>query len=279
MTKALVMYAEEEEEYLPDPGNYTQSWNSAIIADPQHKEYGHALTTARHQTHWVHPAYLQEVMRRFRVQRKYFYCPSNPTLDTDDNWQGRADPAGVQASFTITGYAYLSGRAQYDVKLEDEGVNDVRDYRRLRNILLANGGVVVEGFEEIPLGYRYKIMSRRLSEAAFYDQVAVDFVRFWNGSFQQGIGEQTVGLPNHIADVTRNSTAAQHAELGMMPEGRGGCNVSYKDGHVTWTPQKRLGQRVTAASAPTVISSNYLNETGYRRFKHTNYDRGAKYWW
>ncbi|MDD8045980.1 MAG: prepilin-type N-terminal cleavage/methylation domain-containing protein [Verrucomicrobiota bacterium] len=95
LTLATIIYADDQEGRLPNPGNIQPHWMSIYCRD----------------------AFAQN----YNIPRKAFYCPSNPGWDRDDFWDW---PGGTE---TVTGYFYFGGNPGY----REPGPIGVRGYDRV----------------------------------------------------------------------------------------------------------------------------------------------------
>ena len=290
MTTGLITYATEADDRLPDPGNWSGMWNHTTIKLANHREQGKVVDRAAPQTHWTHPAFFQSVINKGTVDRNYFFCPSNPELNTDDNWEGRADPPGSQQRFSILGYMFLAGRPELAVK-PNQAARNAWDYSTRWNKLVSftdNSGSTktysdFEGFEEVPLGYDFQLFKLRLSDRSFYDVAIADFCRFYaSAGFENNISgpDGTArARPNHI-DYSAAGNAFDLAQSGLMPKGSGGSNVSHVDGHVEWKSQSEIGAVIDMNGAPRdVLRFASPGSKGFRNFKQGDQDEASKYWW
>ncbi len=91
--QALIMAANENKGKLMDVGN----------GNGQFDDSGN--TTHSNEVQVIHPAARDALLDRYGMVREIFFCPSNPEMNTDFNWQ-RTD----KNNFAFTGYMILAGR-------------------------------------------------------------------------------------------------------------------------------------------------------------------------
>lgn len=150
----------------------------------------------------IDPNVMNLFQTNYQLQRLSFYCPSNLEWDTDANW---FDSSGLN----VIGYVFLGGQA----KLSQPKQTVLTYY---------------SGFEEVPAGSL--VFPRKLDDyTAFYQVLVTDLTRSIGNNLTSGGGS------NHVVANDSNPT-------GYMPNGSGGANVGYMDGHVEWHPQSQMGQ-------------------------------------
>jgi prepilin-type N-terminal cleavage/methylation domain-containing protein/prepilin-type processing-associated H-X9-DG protein len=153
--------------------------------------------------YYVGPTAINKLQNYYQLQRPNFYCPSNTEWNTDDNWFSSTGDY-------IVGYSFLGGR-----KLLCQSVSAVL-------------GTAYNGLEEVPGGTRLVFPQRLDQTGAFYQILVTDLTRSYGNLFSNGSGS------NHITGGGDSN--------GCMPQGNGGANVGYMDGHVEWHPQNTMGQ-------------------------------------
>ena len=273
--QCMVVYAEEYQDYLPDPGNWSGMWNHTVIRDPNHNRTGRVCDSVAFNLHWIHPGFRQVLMDQYLLEREYFYCPSNPDLNTDHVWNATDGGAGGDGVHIITGYLVLAGRKE--LATTHDQIQNTR--------FVSNSGTVrtyfpyAAGFEtlsrpELPVG------KLRLHEEAAMDVAMADFARAWaHEGFDIRTGNGDYGYPNHLKV---GHGAAAIPIRGMMPDGAGGANVGHLDGHVRWKSQPELGQAVVDETlvAPDASPplSNKIGQLGFRVIYYHGSDE-KWYWW
>jgi prepilin-type N-terminal cleavage/methylation domain-containing protein/prepilin-type processing-associated H-X9-DG protein len=146
------------------------------------------------------------------LTRDYFYCPSNPQWNTEAYWN-TYDSTPAYGVATI-GYSIYAGRVYYNHSSKMGGVT-VSDN--------------IGGFYEPVAAGNKQAFHETLYDEAYYNELASDLTRSYNYSF----GTSTGRASNHVVGV--------ESPVGYIPDGPGGANVSYVDGHAKWKAQKELG--------------------------------------
>jgi len=162
-------------------------------------------SASRLQSYWVNVEARRDLNEGYGIPREYFYCPANQDWNTDEFWTG--DGSHFSVPYTVTGYQFFVGRPSY----------------------YDPSSTSFTGFEEVPDGERR--FHRTIEDKAFYGAVVADLTRYYRDSFHR----DPLRASNHIEEDVPNVTT--------MPNGSGGGNVSYIDGHTEWKPQNELGQR------------------------------------
>lgn len=95
---SVLMYADDTEDRFPRDGDDDPHWIGRPFRDLLHKTYG--------------------------LKRDQFYCPSNPTWNRDDFWNG------LSAGTAVMGYVYLAGEPSYDNPSLYRGVTNTPVFAR-----------------------------------------------------------------------------------------------------------------------------------------------------
>ena len=273
--QCMVFYAADYNDHLPDPGNWTGMWNHTVIRDPAHNRSGRVCDNVAFNLHWIHPGYRQTMMDQYPLDREYFFCPSNPDLNTDHVWNATDGGAGGDGVHIITGYLVLGGRKELATQR-----HKIRETRFVNN----NGQAktytpFASGFENMP-DPDLPIGRLKLSEKSASDVAMADFARAWAAEgFDIRIGNGEYGYPNHLLVGHSDKAIPIH---GFMPDGAGGANVGYLDGHVDWKSQSEMGQAVTdetlAAPDASPPLANMRGSMGFRVMYYHGTDE-KWYWW
>ncbi|MCG8402850.1 MAG: hypothetical protein MJA84_14855, partial [Firmicutes bacterium] len=220
----LLLYAEDNDDWIPDSGNNSGDWNTTRINNPEYLENNPSLTlnaNTRAAPYIMHPAFRDVMVDRYQLQRKYLYCPSNGNWNTDEYWYSKPGTEGTSGGFIITELVFLAGRHELNNKALEVG-----KAKNWEGNNVFNG---YKGFEDVL--NRFPVFRRRVSERSELDVVVVDFTRSFQGVFSR------IGGANHI------DSASEDPKLpGFMPSGSGGANRAHIDGHVEWVPQNTLGK-------------------------------------
>lgn len=273
--QCMVLYAEEYRDCLPDPGNWSGMWNHTVIRDPNHNCAGDVCDSVAFNLHWIHPGFRQVMMAQYPLERDFFYCPSNPDLNTDDVWNATDGGAVSDGVHIITGYLVLAGRKELATTHDRIQTTQFFNNRGRRTVYTPyKGGFETLSRPELPVG------RLRLHEEAAMDVAMADFARaWWREGFDIRIGNGEYGYPNHL-QVGHGASAIPIR--GVMPDGSGGANVGHLDGHVDWKAQLELGQPITAEtlSAPDASPplSDRIGQKGFRTmYYHGTHEKW--YWW
>jgi prepilin-type N-terminal cleavage/methylation domain-containing protein/prepilin-type processing-associated H-X9-DG protein len=165
--------------------------------------------TSKLELQSMHEAARDRLVERYGMTREVFFCPSNPEQNTDINWRRTSE-----GNITVAGYMMIGGRT---------GLAQTKD-RVDPNY---------KGFEEVS-GEKV-VVPGKLGQKAFYEVLVTDMTRSYRDNF--GAPDDKEARSNHIlANASDKGT-------GIMPQGKGGANVGYIDGHVEWHPQNEMGQR------------------------------------
>jgi prepilin-type N-terminal cleavage/methylation domain-containing protein/prepilin-type processing-associated H-X9-DG protein len=195
----LIMIANEHKGRLMDVGNSDHSLDQEV--DPPN-------TATHSELQEIHQG-ARDMLIKYGMPRKSFFCPSNLDVDTDYNW-ARPD----EDNFAVVGYMFFAGRtplAGNKAELKAKGF---------------------QGLEEVPDDQM--VLPAKVGQRSFYQVLVSDFTRTYANSFGAPDGKNA--RSNHI-------TAEQSdAGTGIMPRGKGGSNVGYIDGHVEWHNQNDMGQ-------------------------------------
>ncbi len=206
--------AREQAKRVACASNVRQFCNAMIMAANENK--GRLMDVGNRNGQWddsgnvyrsdevqvIHPAARDALVERYGMIRKAFFCPSNLDMDTDYNW-ARPD----KQDYGFVGYVMYGGRTTLGKYKNDPAVT------------AAFAAMV---FEEVPADMQ--LFPTKLGQRSFYPVLVADIVR----SYQNELNPS-----NHVngQDPT-----------GFMPQGKGGANVGYIDGHVEWRAQNDLGQ-------------------------------------
>jgi prepilin-type N-terminal cleavage/methylation domain-containing protein/prepilin-type processing-associated H-X9-DG protein len=216
--QALLMYANENRGFFFEPGNgksYAQLTNAAL---PQVKPWDSSGETFfRYDVQTIHPQPRDILINEYKLTPEIFFCPSNrpenPTLPgTGEMTLNRTDipmsPATPLGGFAFAGYMIFAGRAAL-VGTAAQAAHPTYGYG---------------GFEEVPPGMKI-VPSKVGQKDAFYPVLVSDTTR----SYQNNLAPS-----NHV--MGNDST-------GYIPNGKGGANTGFIDGHVEWRGQRQLGQK------------------------------------
>lgn len=222
ITTTLLIYADENADWIPDSGNNSGDWNTTRINNPEYLKNNPSLTinaNSRSAPYITHPAFRDVMVDRYQLQRKYLYCPSNGNWNTDEYWYSKPGTEGTTGGFIITELVFLTGRHELNNKALEIG--------KAKNSEGQDVFSGYKGFEDV-LG-RFPVFRRKVSERSELDVVVVDFTRSFDGVFSR------IGGANHI-------DASQEQIEEYMPAGNGGANRAHIDGHVEWVTQNNLGK-------------------------------------
>jgi prepilin-type N-terminal cleavage/methylation domain-containing protein/prepilin-type processing-associated H-X9-DG protein len=237
--QALMMYASENRGYFFEPGNgksHKQLTNASLPQAGPWDNSGELFR--RYDVQTIHPAPRDMLIREYKLAGEIFFCPSNRPEDPFTPGVGnqltlyRNDipnpPATAAGGFAFAGYMIFAGRAAL-VGTKAQAVHPTFTY---------------SGFEEVPDDK--KIVPSRLGQKdVMYPVLVSDTTRTFSNSLTPS---------NHVfgAETT-----------GYIPNGKGGSNTGFLDGHVEWKSQKDLGQRAVPPST----------EAGRRQFAHSTSTR------
>jgi prepilin-type processing-associated H-X9-DG protein len=223
--QALLMYANENRGWFFEPGNAKSYRQITTPAMPQTGPWDQSGETfKRYDVQTIHPAPRDILIKEYKLTPEIFFCPSNrpdnPTLPgAGELTLYRSDipnpPATSAGGFAFAGYMIFAGRAAL-VGTKAEAVHP------------SFGGY--GGFEEVPTGAKI-VPSRVGQKGVFYPVLVSDTTR----SYQNNLAPS-----NH---VTGNDST------GFIPNGKGGSNTGFIDGHVEWRAQPDLGQKPTPTQA------------------------------
>jgi prepilin-type N-terminal cleavage/methylation domain-containing protein/prepilin-type processing-associated H-X9-DG protein len=210
--------AREQAKRVACASNVRQFCNALIMAANENK--GRLMDVGNRNGQWddsgntyrsdevqvIHPAARDALVERYGMIRKAFFCPSNLDMDTDYNWS-RPD----KQDYGFVGYVMYGGRTTLGKYKTDPAVA---------------AAFAANVFEEVPADMQ--LFPTKLGQRSFYPVLVADIVR----SYQNELNPS-----NHVngQDPT-----------GFMPQGKGGANVGYIDGHVEWRAQNDLGQTDSA---------------------------------
>lgn len=180
-----------------------------------------------------------ELVEQYGVSPAYFYCPSNPEYKTafgsHENW---TDATGVSLGYVIpVGEAERINGA--GIKYRYSSFKDAKDS-----------------------GWEGPVIHETLEDVAWYDAVASDLTATWNL-----IPERTNSAGQMVSTMNHIKTNAVPGGGGILPEGDGGANTAFIDGHAKWLPRKELG---TPAAG---------NGTYYRFYGGNLNGDGRKHYW
>jgi prepilin-type N-terminal cleavage/methylation domain-containing protein/prepilin-type processing-associated H-X9-DG protein len=161
-------------------------------------------STVNEDVQVIHPGARDMMVNKYGMPRNIFFCPSNQEMDTDANWH-RTD----LNDFAFTGYMFVGGRT---------GLG------KTKAEVKASGKY--DGFEEIPDTDGRLVFPTKVGQKSFYEVLVTDTTR----SYQNNLSPS-----NHTRGADDNPA-------GFMPQGKGGSNVGFMDGHVEWRAQNDLGQ-------------------------------------
>jgi prepilin-type N-terminal cleavage/methylation domain-containing protein/prepilin-type processing-associated H-X9-DG protein len=237
--QALMMYATDNRGWFFEPGNGKSHRQLTDVTLPQAGPWDSSGEThKRYDVQTLHPTVRDMLMKEYKMTGEIFFCPSNrpedPFLPVGGNQQTlyRTDipnpPATAAGGFAFAGYKVFAGRAAL-VGTKAQAVHPTFNY---------------SGFEEVPADK--KIVPSRLGQKdVMYAVLVGDTTRSFGGNLTPS---------NHVvgADPT-----------GYIPNGKGGSNTGFLDGHVEWKSQKDLGQRFVPPNT----------DTGRRQFGHSTSTR------
>jgi prepilin-type processing-associated H-X9-DG protein len=191
---ALLMYANDNRGNFPDVGNVDHEWDR--VGDTPN-------TNTNKELQVIHPAARDELVQKYGMVRKIFFCPSNQEMNTDYNWD-RPD----LNHFAFAGYTILCGRTKLATT----------------KALL---DPVYQGFDEVTDGGE-QLLPARAGQHAFYPVLVADTTR----SYQNNLTPS-----NHVTGDDSTGYIPDSSD------GTQGANVGYVDGHVDWKKQSDLGQK------------------------------------
>jgi prepilin-type processing-associated H-X9-DG protein/prepilin-type N-terminal cleavage/methylation domain-containing protein len=191
---SMIMIANEHKGKFMDVGNIDHALDNEVTPPN---------TVTSNEVQVIHPG-ARDLLVRYGVPRQMFFCPSNPDMDTDFNWQ-RTD----KSNYAFTGYMFLGGRTNLG-KTWSEALNKDKIYSGLEEVKAANS--------DLPL------LPVRMGQKSFYKVLVADTTRSYANELNPS---------NHV--IGRDPT-------GFMPPGKGGANIGFIDGHVEWKAQGELGQ-------------------------------------
>lgn len=154
------------------------------------------------------------IMKEMGLKRDFFYCPANVEWNKDSLW------GDSTATASVWGYTYFGS---------------------LQTITYPNpsGFLIVNEDNGAPFPLSAQSSTRyypsKAGEKAVYKVLWTDLTRTAGGGFYASYGS------NHVL-------GSYNSDFRADPNGRGGANVGYVDGHVEWVPQKALRPRWTKNS-------------------------------
>ena len=218
--QALIMYASENRGFFFEPGNGKSHRQLTVPSVPQAGPWDNSGELhRRYDVQTIHPAPRDMLINEYKLTPEIFFCPSNrpenPTLPgVGEMTLNRIDipnpPATPAGGFAFAGYMIFAGRAALvGTKAQAIGTPAFGGYN---------------GFEEVPDG-KPVVPSKLGQKDVYYPVLVSDTTR----SYQNNLSPS-----NHV--IGNDST-------GYIPNGKGGSNTGFIDGHVEWKAQKDLGQR------------------------------------
>lgn len=205
MAQQVHITATDFKQRIPDWGNYYGQWGGSLGGD---------VTTMDR----VHRAARDTLVDEYGLTRDYFYCPSNPTWNTDGRWN-------LQGSRTTIGYQVMAARPWLVYARFDSGEVPAKFGRPAASVAR-----YASGFEEVPSNM--KVFHETLDDVAYYDEVVSDLTYAYQGKFV---------LPG-ASDTRANHLETQAPNGDVLPGDPGGSNVGFIDGHVEWRKANELGQ-------------------------------------
>jgi prepilin-type N-terminal cleavage/methylation domain-containing protein/prepilin-type processing-associated H-X9-DG protein len=286
-TQAMTMYAMDNNDALADPGNFSRAYDQSVLRDRDYvASFGEGQTNDAFAPplHRLHPKIRELYIDTYKMQREFFYCPSNSKLNQDIYWAPLDQPGSLDSNpgayrFPLTGYMFLAGRREYAVTPPKgrRGVFNpltlstaMRNGTAYENVRFSgqqrNYPDFSSGFEGVAPGK--PLVPQTLSEQAYF-KVAVFDQTYAVGTANGALADNNQGVnrgPNHIS-------SPRELRTGFMPRGTGGMNVGYLDGSAEWRQQGELGQKPPT----TLTDSGY--ESRYRWFENKSGGATFRYWW
>ena len=208
---AQLMFANDNKGRIMDVGNNDGKLTDEVT--PSNPRQIKELQT-------MHQGARDILTNRYGMPRDAFYCPSNPEVNTDFNWQRT-----TEGNVCVAGYMIIGGRVLLSGSVKQAEAAGFGGFEEVK----------VHGAQDQP------IIPSRVGQKAFYSVLVTDLTRSYQNSF--GAPGSSTARSNHIDATAGDST-------GYMPRGKGGSNVGFLDGHVEWRQQNELGQRSHAGQAP-----------------------------
>jgi prepilin-type processing-associated H-X9-DG protein/prepilin-type N-terminal cleavage/methylation domain-containing protein len=196
---SMIMIANENKGKFLDVGNVDHRLDNEVTPP-------NTVTSSEVQV--IHPG-ARDMLVKFGVPRQMFFCPSNPDMDTDFNWQ-RTD----KNNYAFVGYMFLGGRT-----------NLAKTWAQVKKDAIYGS----PAFDECAT-YDGILFPLKQGQKAFYQVLVADTTR----SYQNEMNPS-----NHV--IGKDDGSMSQA-AGFIPRGKGGANVGYIDGHVEWKAQEAMGQ-------------------------------------
>jgi prepilin-type N-terminal cleavage/methylation domain-containing protein/prepilin-type processing-associated H-X9-DG protein len=212
--QAIIMNANENKGRFMDVGNANHTLDTECDPPNPYPTTVAQEKGAASEVQVLHTGARDLLNKKYGIPRQMFFCPSNPEMNTDDNWE-RTD----KSRYAFVGYMFLAGRT-YLGKTWPEMKKDA---------VYAPG---YDTFEEAKTSDKL-LFPLKHGQKSFYQVLAADTTR----SYQNELNPS-----NHVIG---KDDGTMGAAAGYMPPGKGGANVGYIDGHVDWKPQGDLGQSDT----------------------------------
>lgn len=191
MAQLTHMYTVDDKKgFLPDLHNATGMWDLNGQEDNK-----------RPYPYWYSYRARVWMMRKYRLTREMFYCPSNPSWNKNDHW----DMAGFEGKSSVWGYVYLGN---------NQWLNDLMTMADHRSFWVPTPD---------PKDRR-PITAFKITDKPQRPLLWVDLTRSADGTMDDKSGG------NHIRGSIRPGTEPGQFRLPI----RGGTNVGFLDSHVEW---------------------------------------------
>jgi len=219
---AMIMFANENKGRYMDVGNANHTLdNECDPPNPYPRTVAEEKGEASHvQT--MHTGARDLFNKKYGIPRAMFFCPSNPEMNTDENWT-RVN----NNNYAFVGYMFLSGRTYLGRPWGNSSTPNT----------IAKDGLF-KGFEEATK-QDLILFPLKTGQKSFYKVLVADTTRAYDSDLNPS---------NHVVGKDDGSWGAP---AGYMPNGKGGANVGFIDGHVEWKQQRELGQQENPAFGTT----------------------------
>jgi prepilin-type processing-associated H-X9-DG protein len=204
--QALIMFSNENKGKFMDVGNVDHRLDNEC--DPPNY-YPTTVAEAKgtgSEVQVIHTGARDMLNIKYGIPRQMFFCPSNIEMNTDFNWY-RTD----KARYAFVGYMFMAGRT-YLAKPYGTATSDG---------ILKDG--VYKGFEEAQK-QELPMVPIKAGQRAYYKVLVADTTR------------------SYLNELNPSNHCVGQDPTGYMPDGKGGGNIGFIDGHVEWKPQKAMGQ-------------------------------------
>lgn len=272
--QTMVTYSVDNRDYYPDAGNFSGMWDETRIRLPEYIEAADSYLTADNTVpqansniQAAHPAMRESLHLDYQLVRNYFYCPSNPDINDDKHWF-EAQPYRSRGGSVVLGYMFLVGRPEFARTYAEVRLSQNQPFPKVGADPTAGFIQPIAGFED-KQGFKNNLFPVKSSETTAYKEAVMDFTRAWGAEadFQDlDDGRKSNHIKSRFA-LERPGVSGKN----FMPndDPRGGANIGYTDGSVTWKSQSQLGQ----------LSVGRAKYPGYRMLAIGSGVNGSKFWW